>query len=140
MKKKIALFLFPLVLCSLSPAVAGQFDDLKKKIVEARFTLFLLVTDVQKRTPEDQKRVKDTADAVSAMLSGMKAPAGRESLFKELTETWKAFKTTRETELVPAVLSGNQKEAERIAQGIQNDRFAKMMKLCDALEKGTPLQ
>lgn len=116
-------------------AYAGEFAPLKKKMLEARYSLYVMLNEGDKRGPEQQERVKQTAEAVSAMLAGMKAPAGKEARFKELDATWKAFKKTREEELVPLILDKKQKEAEQVATGIQNDRFKKLMDLCDELDQ-----
>ena len=134
--KKSAVFLSILVVVfAAHVAQVGDISGLRQKMIEARRTLYVLLDDVKQRGAEQQQRVKDTANAVSAMLGGMKAPAGKEAKFKELAATWQAFKKTREEELVPAILSGKQKEAEKIATGVQNERFRKMMSLCDELEE-----
>lgn len=133
-KSRFAVFMLLSVFIAFA-AHAGEFAVLKQKMLEARYSLYIMLDNGDKRGPDQQKRVQETSDAVSAMLSGMKAPAGREAQFKELDSTWKAFKKTREEELVPLILARKQKEAEEIATGVQNDRFKKMMDLCDALEK-----
>ncbi|HET7318717.1 MAG TPA: hypothetical protein VFK23_06240 [Nitrospirota bacterium] len=133
-KSRFAVFMLLAVFIAFA-AHAGEFAALKLKMLEARYSLYILLDNGDKRGPKQQKRVQETADAVSAMLAGMKAPAGREAQFKELDSTWKAFKKTREEELVPLILARKQKEAEEVATGVQNDRFKKMMDLCDALEK-----
>jgi hypothetical protein len=63
----------------------------------------------------------------------MKAPAGKEAQFKELVETWAAFKKTRETELVPAVLAGKDDEAKKLATGVQKERYTKCQQLLGEL-------
>lgn len=136
MKKQVVGFLVPFFVLIAVLAHAGEFAVLKQKLVDARYSLWIMLDNVEKRGVDQQKRVKDTADAVSAMLGTMKAPAGKETQFKELTETWKTFKITREEELVPLILAkGKQKEAEKVATGIQNERFKKIMDLCEALDK-----
>ena len=136
--KKIAAFLVSSLLFVAPLAQAGEIADLKQKMIEARRTLYIMIDDGNKRGPDQQKKVKDTADAVSTQFASMKAPAGKEKQFKELAATWKAFKKTREEELVPLILSRKQKEAEKVATGVQNDRFMKMMMLCEELEGNTP--
>jgi hypothetical protein len=118
-----------MVLSVAFPVRAGEIAELKKKMIDARQALFILLDDVKRRGADQQQRVKDTADAVSAMVASMKAPAGKEARFKELVTTWKAFKKTREDELVPLIMSRKQIEAEKIATGVQNERFRKMMDL-----------
>ena len=76
------------------PLAAGEFAVLKSETEVARKELVTMVLYREKRTPEQQKLVKDTANAVSAHLAKMKAPVGRGSQFKELKETWEAFKYT----------------------------------------------
>ena len=91
----------------------------------ARESLVTLVVNKDKRGADQQKLVKETADKVSAHLAKMKAPAGKEAQFKELQETWAAFKKTRETELVPAVLAGKEDDAKKLVNGIQKERYTK---------------
>ena len=126
--------MFSLVL-SVSSAFAGEFGDLKTKVNTARDTLITLLKHADKRGDDQQKLVKDTANAVSAMLSGMKAPAGKDAQFKVLSDNWNAFKKTREEELVPAILAGKQAEAEKIGLGIQKERLGKVLTMCDELNK-----
>lgn len=114
---------------------AAGFGDLKAKIGEARDTIVVMVKNKDKRGPDQQKLVKDSANAVSEMLGKMKAPAGKEAQFKELNETWAAFKKTRENDLVPMLIAGKQEDADRLAGGIQKERFGKIMALCDELAK-----
>lgn len=114
-------------------ASAGEFDDLRTEMTAARESLVTLVVNKDKRGADQQKIVKDTADKVSARLSKMKAPAGKEAQFKELVETWAAFKKTRETELVPAVLAGKEDEAKKLVNGIQKERYTKCQQLLGEL-------
>ena len=115
-------------------ANASEFGDLRTKMSAARESLVAMMLHKDKRGPDQQKLVKDTADAVSAQLAKMKAPAGKEAQFKELVETWKAFKETREKELVPALLKGNDEEAKKIAGGIQKERITKCQSLTSELD------
>jgi hypothetical protein len=134
MKKLLAMF----VAISLSgmsfSASAGDFGDLRTKLSAARETLITMMLHKDQRGPEQQKLVKDSADAVSAQLAKMKAPAGKEAQFKELVETWKAFKETREKELVPAIIKGNDDEAKKIAGGVQKERITKCQSLTSELD------
>ncbi|MBI5598211.1 MAG: hypothetical protein HY890_00560 [Deltaproteobacteria bacterium] len=129
------LAIFSFFTLTALPAIAGEFGDLKVKISDARDSIVTMLKNKDKRGADQQKLVKDTADAVSAMLAKMKAPAGKEAKFKELVDTWTAFKKTRETELVPLILSGKQDDAEKLAGGIQKERFQKIMGLVDELGK-----
>ncbi len=129
MKKLIVLLLLAFSVLFALPAMAEDFKELRVKMNAARESLITMATDKTKRDSEQQKRVKDTADAVSSLITRLKAPAGKEAQFKEMVETWNAFKKTRETELVPAILAGKDDEALKIAGGIQKTRFAKCLSL-----------
>ena len=124
-----------LLLGAVLPLAAGDFAVLKSETEIARKELVTMVLYREKRTPEQQKLVKDTANAVSAHLAKLKAPAGRGPQFKELKETWEAFKHTRETELVPAILAGEKEKAEKIAAGIQKVRLERCYALMLELDK-----
>ena len=106
---------------------------LKAGLVEARTTLVTMIKDPTKRGASQQAMVKSSADAFSEMLAAAKPPTGKQAAFKELSETWAAFKETREKELVPAVLAGKQAEVDKIAGGIQKQRYDKMLSIIDAM-------
>lgn len=125
----LAMTVFVLV----SAAEAATFQELKGKLIEARNSLTLMIQHPDMRTPEQQKKIKDTADAVSATLAQIKVPEARAGRFKLLVDTWDAFKKTREEVLVPLIMAGKEAEAVSIASGVQADRFMKMMALIDEL-------
>ena len=114
-------------------AAANEFSDLRGKLSAARESLVTMLVNKEKRGADHQKVVKDTADAVSAHLAKLKAPAGKEAQFKELVDNWNAFKKTREVDLVPAILAGKEAEAKKLAGGIQKDRITKCQQLVGEL-------
>ena len=134
MKKLFTIAASALLLLS-SSLYAGEFADLRKTVMEARDSLVTLVKNKDKRGPDQQKLVKDTADAVSAKIATMKAPAGKEAEFAEMSKNWADFKKTREEEIVPLILAGKQEEGKKIAMGIQKVRLDKVLSLCDELDK-----
>jgi hypothetical protein len=134
--KPTPFLLVPALMLAVSlPAAAGEFEVLKEEITIARKALVNMVLYRDKRGPDQQKLVKDTADAVSAHLAKMKAPAGKAAEFKELKDTWDAFKKTREKELVPAILAGEKEKSEKLGAGIQKERLDRMYVLIGSLEK-----
>jgi len=118
-----------------SSLFAGEFSDLHKTVMDARDSLVTLVKHKDKRGADQQKLVKDTANAVSAKIATMKAPAGKEKEFTEMSKNWADFKKTREEELVPLILAGKEEEGKKIAMGIQKVRLKKVLELCDILDK-----
>jgi len=134
MKKLSAILATALFLLSSSLS-AGEFADLHKMVVDARDSLIVLVKNEDKRGEAQQKLVKDTANAVSAKIATMKAPAGKEAQFTEMSKNWADFKKTREDELVPLILAGKQAEGKKIAMGVQKERLGKVLTLCMELDK-----
>lgn len=126
----LAVFFFMLISIA---AEASEFGDLQNKLNTARETLTTMIQNPNKRGPDQQKLVKESADAVSAALAKIKVPADKEPRFKKLVETWGAFKKTREEQLVPLLVSGKQDEAVKIASGVQAERYGKMITLCEEL-------
>ena len=122
-----------ITLSAASVAHANEYADLRGKLSAARESLVTMLVNKDKRGADHQKVVKDTADAVSAHLAKLKAPAGKEAQFKELTENWNAFKKTREAELVPAILAGKEDEAKKLAGGVQKERITKCQQLVGEL-------
>lgn len=134
MKKLFTVSASALLLLS-SSLYSGEFSDLHKMVMDARDSLVVLVKNEDKRGAEQQKLVKDTANAVSAKIATMKAPAGKEAQFTEMSKNWADFKKTREEELVPLILAGKQEEGKKIAMGIQKERLGKVVTLCAELDK-----
>ena len=134
MNKLLASALFAVAVFALpASANANEFSDLRAQLSAARESLVTMMVNKDKRGADQQKVVKDTADAVSANLSKIKPPAGKEAQFKELVESWNAFKKTREVELVPAILAGKDDEARKLAGGVQKERITKCQQLVGEL-------
>jgi hypothetical protein len=96
--------------------------------------LVIMVTRREKRGLDQQLLVKSTADTVSSHLGKLKAPAGKVVEFNELKSTWDAFKSTRERDLVPAILANEREKFEKIGAGIQKERLDRMYALLAILE------
>jgi hypothetical protein len=135
MKLKFVLPVAALLLGAALPAQASQLSELKEKMVTARKELVTMVMRPDKRGADQQKLVKDSADAVSAHFATLKIPPAQAGKYKELRDSWEAFKHTRETELVPAILAGDKQKAEKIASGIQKERLDKCYALITELDK-----
>ena len=135
MKKLLVVSVMFLLAGFSFAANASEFGDLNAKISAARSTLISLMLHADQRGAAQQKEVKDTADAVSAMIAKMKVPAGKEAQFKEMSAAWAAFKKTREDELVPLVLKGKDDEAKKLAGGIQKERLMKVKDLIGEMDQ-----
>src|SRR5512139_3960289 len=114
MKKLLAFITAAFLSVTVVPANAGEYDDLRARMEEARESLVTMVFHKDQRGTRQQKLVKDSADAVSAQLAKMKAPAGKTAQFNELVETWAAFKATRENDLVPAIMKNDEETVREL--------------------------
>ena len=135
MKKLWAIFITVFLTGVMLPAHASEADELIIKLSAARESLLLMILNRDKRDEDQQRVVENTADAVSAHLAKMTAPEGKEHQLSELIEIWKAFKETREKELVPAILKGDNVLAKDLFGGIQKERAAKCRALANELAK-----
>ena len=117
----------------LSNQAYAENAPLKAAMVEARTSLATMLQNPAMRGADQQAVVKKTADAVTEMLATTKPPTGKEAAYKELVDTWAAFKKTREEELVPAIIAGKQADADRIGLGIQKERYDKMIAIVEAM-------
>jgi hypothetical protein len=129
----VCLSLLALLAAPMALAQSNEFTVLRGELSSARESLVTMLTNKDKRGAEQQKIVADTANAVSAHLAKLKAPAGKEAEFKQLVENWNAFKKTREAELVPAILAGKDDEARKIAGGVQKERITKCQQMVGEL-------
>lgn len=135
MKKHFMMTMALAILLTTGAVHAGEFADLHKAVMEARDSLITLMKNKDKRGPAQQQLVRDTADAVSNMIAGMTAPAGKEAQFKEMSDNWAAFKKTRREELVPLILEGKEAQAKAIGMGVQKVRLGKVLSLCNELDQ-----
>jgi hypothetical protein len=94
----------------------------------------LFEKNADKRGPEQQKAVKETASKVSQLVKELKVPADKESAAAELRSVWGEFNKVREEKVVPAILAGNTSEAEQLVNGEQKQRLMKIMQICDQLK------
>jgi uncharacterized protein YeaO (DUF488 family) len=135
MKKTISTIAFLSFFAFGTSTNAGEYSDLKTKITSARDSAVTLIKNKDKRGADQQKLVKETAEAVSNALKKITPSAGKEAKFTELKNTWVAFKKVREEEIIPMAIEGKQEAAEKLANGVNKDRLQRMYQLCDELDK-----
>lgn len=118
----------PLILLAFwsQAGVARQSDEACMALRSARIHLMAFVgardivsqTNHRHRIQEASRRLDDL---LTAMAQDPEAPRVR-----SFRPVWEAFKHTRETEIIPAVLAGEQNKARQIALGVQGTRIARM--------------
>ncbi len=121
-------------LCSSANVWSSTGADVKAAMGPLRDTLLTMLKNPDKRGPEQQKAVKDSANKVSQLVGELKVPAEKNAVASELKTVWGEFNKIREEKVVPAILSGNTAEAEKLANGEQKQRLMKIIQLCDQLK------
>ncbi|HLA35382.1 MAG TPA: hypothetical protein VJ001_11020 [Rhodocyclaceae bacterium] len=123
-----------LSLCSFA-AQAGQFGDVREKVLAVRTSMIDLLMNKDSRQPAQWKAADEKSAAAKTALAALKAPAGKEAQFAELKTVVTAFLDTRDKELRDALVAGKEDEAKRLLTVVQKDRFAKITALTEALDK-----
>lgn len=105
--------------------------------MEAREALLVLLNNKTQRGINHQKIVKFTINEVSKSLYDVEVPAIHQVKLDGLRTIWRAFKKTREDEIVPAILAGKEEIANKLALGIQKDRLDQMLNIINELQAKT---
>jgi len=116
---------FSLELAFVAAAWANPASDACAALANARSSLYAM-TLAKEKTAQDgwNAKVQAASTKLDAVLAGMTgADAKVASDFKAV---WDQFKATRENEIIPAIYKGSAAEAQKLADGIQADRLAKM--------------
>ena len=132
MKKLLSVGLFAFGMMSAASVVlAGPVADATKaSVMEAREHLVSLLSTTDK--DGQAKRVADIKLATAKVDTLIEQNA---DTLKAFSEPWKAFKNTRDTELIPNILAGKIDEAKALATGVQAERLKKMMDALGAVSQ-----
>lgn len=93
---------------------------------EARAQLVALLGEADAAKFDGYKaKIQAASKALDANLAAMTGgpDAAKADAFKPV---WEAFKTTRETEIIPAVYAGDKEKAKGLASGVQAGRMKEM--------------
>jgi len=131
----VSLCLFSLLLGPVF-ALADEVADIRASIQSVRENLVvLLVTTDEQKQMKRREEIRLLTQGIDTQLSLLQRRQIPEELAERLTEfklIWGEFKTTRDQEIIPRLLSGEKvkvKEAKVIARTIQAERFQKMQSL-----------
>lgn len=114
------------VLFSAGLAEAATPAEACADLGEARAQLVAMIAEPDVAKLDDYKaKIHAASNALDADLAGMAGgpDAGKAEAFKPV---WEAFKATRETEIIPALYSGDKDKAKGLATGIQAGRMKEM--------------
>ena len=131
LKKMYGVILSGVLMAVSSFANSADVDDVANALNDARANLLQMISATD---PAAQKNLKAKVDAASnvldaaleTLLSDKAMPVDKVEQLKIFKDNWEAFKTTRENEIIPAVLAGKVDVAKAIAKGVQAERMQKM--------------
>jgi hypothetical protein len=116
---------FVLGLAFARPAWADSASDVCTALVDARSALYSMVNAKDKPTQDGLRARMQAASAkLDIMLAGMIGSEAK--VAANFKEVWDQFKSTRDTEIIPAIEQDRRSDAKKIADGIQLDRLSKM--------------
>ncbi|MBF0560848.1 MAG: hypothetical protein HQL37_02295 [Alphaproteobacteria bacterium] len=141
--------LFPIFLLStvafMSPSMETMAMDnnvtatsvsMRNSLASARANLVALLDYNDKTSPGKRYiQMNDASQALDYILSNPVVDIADKKALNEFKEIWVAFKTTREREIIPALLDARNEDAKRLAFGVQKERLESMTKLLDKLDK-----
>ena len=137
MKNLLVLLLVLFTFLLPQGAVADDISDLKESVeaVREKLVVLLVATDKEKQAAQ-VKNIKQLSQEIDTKLDVLlKSEKTSEKVKKKLVEfqeIWAAFRTTRDTQIIPNILSGDEekiKEAKIVARTTQAERFQRMQAL-----------
>lgn len=132
MLKKLSGVVLSGALMMAAPFVnSATVDDVAGALADARANTLQLINSTDKAAQEGLKtKISDASakldTALTALLADKAMAADKIEQLKTFKANWEDFKKTRETEIIPAVLSGKADVAKGLAKGIQAERMQKM--------------
>lgn len=135
MNKMFAAILAALSLSGfLGVAHAGQVADLKATLATTRQHTMAMLGESDRTVLEMryEEALKSSKDLDAALVSALGSEAPRPGLV-QFKGVWEAFKSTRDGEIIPALLAGERDKARELAQKVQAPRFKKMNELLEAM-------
>lgn len=117
---------------------AASVADVQSSLMTARENLISMLAEQDKAKQEELKKKVDDASVslekdLASILADKATPEATVTQLKVFEAKWVEFKTTRDKELIPALLKGQLEQAKTLAKGIQADRFKQLKATLDEL-------
>jgi hypothetical protein len=134
--KKMLLSLVAVSTLTVSVVQAEPICEVKNSLMATRATLLELLSSTDKEAQKALKtKIDESSVVVDETLKTMMDSATEDTKAKltQFTETWTAFKETRQKEVFPAIEAGKAEDAKAVATGVQAERVKTMNELVTAL-------
>lgn len=116
-----------------SPNISS-FCDAKTYLADASLNLMMMVISTEQAEQDALKAGIDEASTdFEKVFAAMLNDENRAEQLASLQETWAKFKNTSKTEIIPAVMAGDNDKALEIANGIQAERMNTMNDIIKAI-------
>jgi hypothetical protein len=115
-----------LVLClCLAPNLvrADDFQLLRAQMSATRGALIDLMTKPELRSPEQLASLIQLVEQVNSRLATLTVPHAKRAALSELRDAWWAYQSVLVSEVIPALRSGQDVLATRLASGVLRGRL-----------------
>ena len=117
-----------------SAAQAADVAGIKSSLMTQRENMIAMIGSRDVTVHKDRQAAvaavtKALDDGLTAVLADAGTTADQAAKLKAFKEIWIAYKTTRDTEVVPLIVAGKNADARLISTGIQAERLQKLVTL-----------
>jgi len=130
---KLLLALVPFCAALPSMALAGPVDDIQTLLNQSRQQTMAMLSEKDKSVLEMryEDALASSKEIDARLQSALADPAlkDKQATLAEFKTVWLVFKSTRDREIVPLLMAGEQDQARALAQKVQSGRFQKMNEL-----------
>ncbi len=123
-----------------------DLHELKENLKDVRGALLRMILERRGSESEGSRRELDRlSSSIERRFEELLGPQsgvceGLRPSLAEARDIWHAFRKTRDTEIIPAVLEGRFDDASAIAMGIQEERFREFTSIVDLVENSQNLE
>ena len=114
-------------------SLSSDFNAVRATLISMSHTTEKVLLERQKQTVKDITKSIDSG--LGDLINDKKMPDEMIERFKAIKTPWEAFKETRDSEIIPAIIAGDLVKAKRIAQGVNSARYKKFTTLTDEMLK-----
>lgn len=133
---RLLLAALPVSFTLSSTALAGTVDDIKTLLNQSRQQTMSMLSESDKSALDMryEDALASSKDIDVRLQSAIADPAlkDKRATLSEFKSIWLAFKATRDQEIVPMLMAGEQDKARALAKKVQFGRFQRMNELLDS--------
>lgn len=114
------------LICGTGSAFADDVSLIRAQVNATRGAVIDLMAAPERRTPDRVAALVELIGQVSDRLAALRAPTEKQRLLAEVREAWVSYRASLESEFLPALLSGREAEARRVALRLHRDAASRV--------------